>query len=198
MTLSLSRSFLSTEKENLLDFVTYAVLLNIWILHYELVTTVSSVVDTPPSVSESRTLIQPNTEYRSCGTGQYLDITYGRYYCSNGSASVTNIMNTNCNYNSDCTILAQNSWLGGNPCVGITKTLEWTDACRGRSGRLNIINSCFSLIKSSIAVDFGIPCHRRHFPIFSFYNVWCGIAAYICILNLRNVLKNVCLSYFSF
>lgn len=116
-----------------------------WILHYELISTIPFVVDTPPSVSESLTLIQPNTEYRSCGNGQYLDITYGRYYCSNGSASVTDRMNTNCNYNSACTIQAQNNWLGGNPCVGITKTLEWTDACRGKSNRLKSY-SCFYLI----------------------------------------------------
>lgn len=127
--------------------------------------TVPSVGDTPPSVSESLTLIQPNTEYRSCGNGQYLDITYGRYYCSNGSASVTDRMNTNCNYNSACTIQAQNNWLGGNPCVGITKTLEWTDACRGKSNRL-ISYSCFYLIIKRkptclFQFDFGISYHRR-------------------------------------
>nr|XP_034303094.1 collagen alpha-3(VI) chain-like [Crassostrea gigas] len=91
---------------------------------------------------ESLTLIQPNTEYRSCGNGQYLDITYGRYYCSNGSASVTDRMNTNCNYNSACTIQAQNNWLGGNPCVGITKTLEWTDACRAIWGEWGAWSDC--------------------------------------------------------
>lgn len=146
MTLSLSRSFLSTKKDILLGFVIYAVLI-LKSLNVALWTkkTDQSVADTPPSVSESLTLRQFNTEYRSCDNGQYLDITYGRYYCSNGSASVTDIMNTNCNYNSACSIQAQNNWLGGNPCVGITKTLEWTDACRGRSDRL-ISYSCFYFI----------------------------------------------------
>lgn len=151
--------------------------------------TVPSVVDTPPSVSESLTLIQPNTEYRSCGNGQYLDITYGRYYCSNGSASVTDRMNTNCNYNSACTIQAQNNWLGGNPCVGITKTLEWTDACRGKSNRLKSYSCFYLIIKRKPTCLFQFDLVYRiidDFPILSLNNVLCWITTYICVLNLWN------------
>ncbi|XP_062569275.1 uncharacterized protein LOC134231336 [Saccostrea cucullata] len=41
-------------------------------------------------------------------------------------------MDSNCNYpiGSSCTIYATNTWLGGNPCSGCTKSLVWYYSCR--------------------------------------------------------------------
>ncbi|XP_078326582.1 uncharacterized protein LOC111124108 isoform X2 [Crassostrea virginica] len=81
--------------------------------------------------AEGYYLTQGNSLYRSCSSGYFLQITYARYYhsaCTN-QADVTSRINSMCNYPSACTIYADNSWLGGNPCSGYTKTLEWTDFC---------------------------------------------------------------------
>ena len=84
--------------------------------------------------TECYSLTQGNSLYRSCSSGYFLQITYARYYhsaCTN-QADVTSRINSMCNYPSACTIYADNSWLGGNPCVGYTKTLVWTDSCNGK------------------------------------------------------------------
>nr|XP_034303093.1 collagen alpha-3(VI) chain isoform X2 [Crassostrea gigas] len=77
----------------------------------------------------SNYLSQPSSSTRSCISGQFMTITYGRWYCHNGTATVTPRMNSNCNYNTQCTIVADNYWTGINPCVGISKTLYWTSTC---------------------------------------------------------------------
>ncbi|XP_078326552.1 collagen alpha-3(VI) chain-like [Crassostrea virginica] len=81
--------------------------------------------------------------YRNCGSGNYLRITSGSYICSYGySVSVTSRMNSNCNYNSACTIYATNSWLGGDPCIGWSKSLSWSDGCYTIWGGWGSWSSC--------------------------------------------------------
>lgn len=84
----------------------------------------------PFSESISYTLTQGDTRSISCSSSEYIDITYGRYYCWYSGSTVTSKIRTNCNYNYYCTIQAQNSWLDTNPCSGTTKTLAWTYYCR--------------------------------------------------------------------
>lgn len=84
-------------------------------------------------ISGSYYLSQPSSSTRSCISGQFMTITYGRWHCHNGTATVTTRMNSNCNYNTQCTIVADNYWTGINPCLGISKTLYWTSTCSGQS-----------------------------------------------------------------
>lgn len=67
--------------------------------------------------------------YRSCSSGYYLRITYARWHCSNNSWTVTSLVNSKCNYNTACTLYATDSWLGGDPCPGVTTYLYWTNGC---------------------------------------------------------------------
>lgn len=47
-------------------------------------------------------------------------------------------LNINCCNHQSCLIKATNDWLGVDPCVGDTKTLEWTMICRGNKKRMII------------------------------------------------------------
>ena len=81
--------------------------------------------------------------YRNCGSGNYLRITSGSYTCIDGySVSVTSRMNSNCNYNSACTIYCTNSWLGGDPCIGTNKSLSWSDGCYSKLLLIQLEHPC--------------------------------------------------------
>lgn len=75
------------------------------------------------------TISEGQTYNRYCSSGYYLRITSARWYCSNNTLTVTTRVNSNCNYNTACTLQATNSWLGGDPCPGNAKYLEWSDGC---------------------------------------------------------------------
>ncbi|XP_065930762.1 collagen alpha-3(VI) chain isoform X1 [Magallana gigas] len=75
------------------------------------------------------TITEGSNYYRYCSSGYYLRITSARWYCSNDSWTVTNLVNSKCNYNTACTLYATSSWLGGDPCPGVTTYLYWADGC---------------------------------------------------------------------
>lgn len=83
-------------------------------------------------ISGSHYLYQPSSTTKYCSSGYFMTITYGRWYCHNGTATVTTRMNTNCYYDTQCTITADNPWTGINPCPGLSKTLYWTSTCSGK------------------------------------------------------------------
>lgn len=74
-----------------------------------------------------------STYSRSCSSGNYLQITYASWYCSTISSSNswtrTSTVNSKRNYNTACTLQATSSWLGGDPCPGYIKYLEWSYSC---------------------------------------------------------------------
>lgn len=67
-----------------------------------------------------------------CPDGQYVGFTHGRYFYNSCGADVTRTLSINCCNHQSCLIKATNDWLGVDPCVGDTKTLEWTMICRGK------------------------------------------------------------------
>lgn len=81
---------------------------------------------------------------RSCSSGYYLQITNARWYCSTSSnyLAVTSKVNSNCNYNNDCTLHATTFWLGSDPCPGVTKYFEWSDACHTMWGSWGSWSAC--------------------------------------------------------
>lgn len=80
------------------------------------------------------TISEGNTYSRSCSSGYYLEITSARWYCNSkwnsNSLTVTSRVNSNCNYQTSCTLRAEDSWLGGDPCPLYSKYLYWADTCK--------------------------------------------------------------------
>lgn len=77
-------------------------------------------------------LLEGDQTLLNCPDGQYVGFTHGRYFYNSCGTDVTTALNINCCNLQSCLIKATNDWLGVDPCVGDTKTLEWTMICRGK------------------------------------------------------------------
>lgn len=80
-------------------------------------------------------LLEGDQTLLNCPDGQYVGFTHGRYFYNSCGTDVTTALNINCCNHQSCLIRATNDWLGVDPCVGDTKTLEWTMICRGKKKR---------------------------------------------------------------
>eukprot|EP00105_Crassostrea_gigas_P027990 XP_011449500.1 PREDICTED: uncharacterized protein LOC105343729 [Crassostrea gigas] len=92
------------------------------------------------------TISEGSTSYSACSSQNYLQITYASWYCSStfysNSWTVTSTVNSNCNYNTACTLQATSSWLGGDPCPGYIKYLEWSYSCHSFWGSWGSWDPC--------------------------------------------------------
>uniref|UniRef100_A0A8W8KLL6 Uncharacterized protein n=1 Tax=Magallana gigas TaxID=29159 RepID=A0A8W8KLL6_MAGGI len=92
------------------------------------------------------TISEGNTYSRSCSSGYYLEITSARWYCNSkwnsNSLTVTSRVNSNCNYQTSCTLRAEDSWLGGDPCPLYSKYLYWADTCKSFWGSWGSWSAC--------------------------------------------------------